>query len=313
MIQRKKDMLRLLLAALLCAGLGAAQISETNETGEYGVKDAASELGLATFSSALDGAGLTEILDNKGVLLFGSGTFVVFAPDDEAFSSLADSGIMENQTELKRVLSYHVAWNDGLYDNITEVSSLRTLQGESLTVNSTDGLKVNGANVTRTKEYDSGTIYVIDRVLVPAKSSSQGVVEAADYLGVKKFASAIKAAGFVERLNGQGLMGIESLREGPFTIFAPSDEAFDKAKTALDSISKKDAGTRTLLSYHMVDASALINRTDSNSVKTLEGDSLGVDATSGLVGGARVLRSERYDNGIIYVIDQLLVPVRLSM
>jgi len=313
MIRRNKDMLRLLLAALLCAGLGAAQISGTNETGEYGVKDAAGELGLATFSSALDSAGLTDILDNKGVLLFGSGTFVVFAPDDEAFSSLAESGIMENQTELKRVLSYHVAWNDGIFENISEVSSLRTLQGESLAVNSTDGLKVNGANVTRTKEYDSGTIYVIDKVLVPAKSSSQGVVEAANDLGVKKFASAIKAAGFVERLNGQGLMGIESLREGPFTIFAPSDEAFDKAKTALDSISKKEAGTRTLLSYHMVDASALINRTDSNSVKTLEGDSLGVDATSGLVGGARVLRSERYDNGIIYVIDQLLVPVRLSM
>ncbi len=313
MIQRNKDIMRLLLAALLCVGLGAAQISGANETAKYGVKDAAGELGLTTFSSALDSAGLTDILDNQGVLLFGSGTFVVFAPDDDAFASLAESGIMENQTELKRVLSYHVAWNDGIFENISEVSSLRTLQGESLTINSTGGLKVNGANVTLTKKYDSGTIYVIDKVLVPVKSSSQGVEEAANYLGVKKFASAIKAAGFVERLNGQGLMGIESLAEGPFTIFAPSDEAFDKAKTALDSISKKDAGTRTLLSYHMVDASALINRTDSNSVKTLQGDSLGVDVGSGLVGGARVLKSERYDNGIIYVIDQLLVPVRLSM
>jgi uncharacterized surface protein with fasciclin (FAS1) repeats len=103
------------------------------------------------------------------------------------------------------------------------------------------------------------------------------------------------------------------LREGPFTIFAPSDEAFDKAKVALDSISKKEAGLTTLLAYHIIDAKALNNMTDSSSVKTLQGDSLAVDYGTGMVGGAEVLKYERYNNGIIYVIDQILIPVRLSM
>ena len=63
----------------------------------------------------------------------------------------------------------------------------------------------------------------------------------------------------------------------------------------------------------MVDAKDLVNLTDSNSVKTLEGESLAVDVGAGQVGGAHVLLSERYDNGIVYVIDQVLVPIRLSM
>ncbi len=123
----------------------------------------------------------------------------------------------------------------------------------------------------------------------------------------------LKAAGLVEVLNGQGPAGIGSLSEGPFTIFAPSDAAYDKAKTTLDAIAKKDAGTRTLLSYHVIDAKALMNMTDFNSVKTLAGDSLAIDSGAGIVGGANVLKSERYGNGIVYVIDQVLVPIRLSM
>lgn len=68
-----------------------------------------------------------------------------------------------------------------------------------------------------------------------------------------------------------------------------------------------------LLSYHVVDAAVLLNMTESYSVKTMYGASLPVDINSSLVGGAVVLASERYDNGIVYVIDQLLVPIGLSM
>ena len=53
--------------------------------------------------------------------------------------------------------------------------------------------------------------------------------------------------------------------------------------------------------------------TKTNSAKTMQGDSLAVDLNMGLVGGANVLKSERYANGIVYVIDQVLVPIRLAM
>lgn len=313
MINGKGLLWSLLVAAMLCI---SSSVAQDNQTANLSVKDAVSELGLTTFPAALESAGLTNALNDQGVLLIGGGSFAVFAPSDDAFATATEldmNGIMENQTELKRILGYHIVWNSGFFENISDVTSLRTIEGENLTLDSSAGLKVNGANVTQTKKYGSGTVYVIDRVLIPKKSMSQGVVQAANDLGAKKFASALKASGLEEVLNGEGPAGIGSLSEGPFTIFAPSDAAYDKAKTALDSIAKKDAGTRTLLSYHVVDAKALMNMTDFNSVKTLSGDSLAIDSGAGIVGGANVLKSERYSNGIVYVIDQVLVPIRLSM
>ena len=298
---------------MLFTGCSFAQDSKA---AKMGIMDAAEELGLKEFSAAVEGAGLADTLNNQGVLIIGSGSFVIFAPSDESFAAVADvdmNAIKENATELKRILSYHIVWNDGRFENISELSSAKTLQGENLTLDSTAGMRVLGANVTASKSYDNGTIYVIDKVLLPKTASSLGVAEAANDLGAKRLASAIKSAGLVDTLNGQGLMGFESLAAGPFTIFAPSDAAFDKAKASLDAISKKDAGMMNLLSYHIVDAKDLLNMTDSNSAKTMLGDSLAVDASMGQVGGANVLKSERYANGIVYVIDQVLVPIRLAM
>jgi uncharacterized surface protein with fasciclin (FAS1) repeats len=303
----------LFIAAVLYTGCSFAQ---DNVTTKMGVMDAAANLSLNEFSAAVEGTGLADTLNNQGVLTFATGSFVIFAPSNKAFAAVTDidmNATKENATELKRILSYHIVWNDGGFENISELSSAKTLQGENLTIDNTEGLKVNGANVTASKSYDNGTIYVIDKVLLPKTGSRLGVAEAANDLGAKKFAAAIKSAGLEETLNGQGLMGIESLTEGPFTVFAPSDAAFDSAKATLAAISKKDAGMMNLLSYHIVDAKDLLNKTDTNSAKTMQRDSLAIDAKMGLVGGANVLKSERYDNGIIYVIDQVLVPIRLAM
>jgi transforming growth factor-beta-induced protein len=311
----KISKLALLLTVTLLIGFAAAQ---NNETARNGIINASNDLGLGTFSSAIESAGLAGTLDNEGVLIIGRGSFAVFAPTDGAFTNATDidiSGIMENQTELKQLLSYHIVWNDGLFENISQVSSLETLEGENLTIENGSGLTVNGAKVLDVKEYDNGTIYVIDSVLVPKTFESMGVVEAADDLGdLTTFTTALKSAGFVDRLNGQGLLGIGDLAEGPFTIFAPSDAAFAQVpKSVMDPINKNVSLMRTLLSYQMVEAKALVNLTDMGSVKTLEGDSLAIDPAMKLVGGANVLGSKRYDNGIIYEIDQVLIPIRLSM
>ena len=302
----------LFIAGWLCTGSCLAQ----NNTTAYGVLDAAGELGLTEFSELIESTGFANTLDNQGVLLIGSGSFVIFAPSDEAFAAVDDMAmntLVENQTELLRVLSYHAVWNSGSFVNISDIDSARTVQGENLSINNTGGLMVNGANVTESMEYDNGIIYVIDRVLMPEKSSMAGVAEAAESLEAVDFASAIEAEGLEERLNGQGLMGIATLAEGPFTIFAPSDEAFDAARSAVDSVKKQDMGMVDLLGYHMVEAKDLINMTDSGSAKSLQGESLAVDSASGYVGTARVLGSERYSNGIVYLIDQVLVPISLSL
>jgi uncharacterized surface protein with fasciclin (FAS1) repeats len=317
MIKKNGAILGLLfMAAMLCAGMGLAQ---DNETAKAGVIEASGELGLNEFSAAVNSAGLADVLNNKEVLTFGSGSFVIFAPSDEAFQKASEvvdmDAVKSDPATQKRLVLHHVVWNAGSFDNISLVSTIRTLQGENLTLNSTAeaSLEVNGANVIGSKEYDGGIIYVIDRVLLPKTDSSMGVAEAASNLGARKFADAIKSTGLVDTLNGQGLMGFQDLSAGPFTVFAPNDEAFSKAKSSIDAISKKDSGLLNLLSYHVVDSQGLLDITASNSMKTMLGDSLAVDKNLGLVGGANVIASERYDNGIVYVIDQVLVPISLSM
>lgn len=329
MISNKSVLPSLSLLAVLFIGLCA---SGSPEAGRYGVEDALKDLGATEFSAALEQAGMNETLNNQGVLIIGKGSFVVFAPDDEAFANATgiDIGsLSENQTELMGFLSYHVVWNDGLFSNISQLSSLQTLQGENLTLESSDMnnssglndsgpenislLKVNGARVISSKSYDNGTVYLINKVLVPKKLEALGVAEASGDLRAKKFAEAVKSAGLAERLNGQGPAGIASLSEGPFTVFAPSDEAFSRVpKETMDSISKKEGGLRSLLSYHVIDAKALFNRSDLSSVKTLEGGALAIDDSTGMVSSARILKSARYENGIIYLIDQVLVPIGLS-
>jgi uncharacterized surface protein with fasciclin (FAS1) repeats len=301
-----------LLAAIFIAGLGMAAEKDSGKS----MGDASAELGLETFPVVLEEAGLAGTVENIGILLIGNGSFAVFAPQDDAFFNMSTEleALQENRTDLRRVLSYHLVWNEGL-DNLSQVSSLKTLEGENLTIDHDDGLKVNGAKVLESRSYDNGTVYVIDKVLLPEKTSGAGlgVIEAASELGTEKFAAALQDAGLVDTLNGNGLLGFETLSQGPFTVFAPSDEAFNNVpKAVMDSIEKKERGMTTLLSYHLVEANAL-NTTEAGSLKTVGGESLPVDVRNGLVGGARVLDSMRYDNGIIYVVDQVLIPVKLSM
>ena len=152
--------------SLICIGPCMAQ---NNTTAKYGVLDAANDLGLKEFSALVESSNLPNTLNDQGVLTFGTGSFVIFAPSDEAFANVTGidmNSIKENQTELKSILSYHVVWNGDAFENITELSSVKTLQGENLTLNNTNGLKVNGANVTLSRKYDNKTIYVIDRVLL---------------------------------------------------------------------------------------------------------------------------------------------------
>ena len=300
------------LVALLFSGISLAQ----GEGGAESFAQGAEELGLGDFSAAVERAGLADILDDQGVLTFPGGSFVIFAPSDAAFDAASASGIDISSlegSELKSLISRHVVWNAGSFENISEISETRSMQGENITLEHTPTMTVDGANVTGSLKYDSGIIYVIDRVLLPEGDSSLGAAQAAKDLGAGKFAEALTSSGLGETLSGQGPMGIGGLTSGPYTVFAPSDAAFEAAKDTLNAIGEKEGGMLILLSYHVVDAAGLLNMTESNSVKTMYGASLGVDINSSLVGGAAVLASERYDNGIVYLIDQVLVPIGLGM
>ena len=304
----------MLFLAVLLSGLSPAQ----EDGGSKSLSKAAKEMGIGNFSAAIESAGLAGILDNQGVLLMGEGSFIVFAPSDEAFAAASASGydlesLQESPSELKGLLYRHIIWNDGGFENISEITEAKSIQGENITLEHAPAMKVDGANVTSSLQYDSGTIYVIDRLLLPESEGSLGAAQAAKDLSAGKFAEALASSGLEETLSGQGLMGIGGLTSGPYTVFAPNDAAFEAAKEAVDGIGQKEGGMQSLLSYHVVDAAELVNMTESNSVKTMYGASLPVDINASLVGGASVLASQRYDNGMVYVIDQVLVPIGLGM
>jgi uncharacterized surface protein with fasciclin (FAS1) repeats len=115
---------------------------------------------------------------------------------------------------------------------------------------------------------------------------------------------AVKAAGLVETLKGPG----------PFTVFAPTDEAFAKLPAGtLDSVLKDKAKLTAILTYHVVPGKVLAKDVlglNGKSVKTVQGGMLKVDTTSGVkIGGATVTKADvETSNGVIHIIDTVLLP-----
>ena len=113
---------------------------------------------------------------------------------------------------------------------------------------------------------------------------------------------AVKAAGLVDTLKGKG----------PFTLFAPNDEAFAKLpKGTVDGLLKDIPQLKKILTYHVV--SGKVMATDvakMKSAKTVEGSDVKIDARKGVkVNNATVSSADvAADNGVIHIIDTVLMP-----
>ena len=135
------------------------------------------------------------------------------------------------------------------------------------------------------------------------KMSSMDIVDTAASAGsFNTLVTAIKAAGLVDTLKG----------EGPFTVFAPTDEAFAKIpKKDLDALlNDKEALTR-VLTYHVVPGKVMAaDVVKLSSADTVEGQAIAIDASSGVkVNDANVVKTDiKTSNGVIHVIDTVLLP-----
>jgi uncharacterized surface protein with fasciclin (FAS1) repeats len=120
----------------------------------------------------------------------------------------------------------------------------------------------------------------------------------------KTLAAALKAAGLVETLKG----------EGPFTVFAPTDEAFAKLPAGtVENLLKPENKAKlvAILTYHVVPGKvAAADVVNLKSAKTVQGDMVAIDATDGVkINDARVVKADiQCGNGIIHVIDTVLLP-----
>lgn len=117
----------------------------------------------------------------------------------------------------------------------------------------------------------------------------------------KTLAAALGAAGLVDTLKGKG----------PFTVFAPTDEAFAKIpKADLDALLKDKAKLTAILTYHVVPGKVMAADVRAGKVKTVQGSELTISTTGGvMVDNAKVVKTDIVaDNGVIHVIDSVVIP-----
>ncbi|MBI1395127.1 MAG: fasciclin domain-containing protein [Betaproteobacteria bacterium] len=162
---------RLILAALLSLALVGCETTQTamNEAKQAisrkNVVEVAAEDGqFSTLVTAIRAAGLDTTLSEKG-------PFTIFAPTDDAFSSMPDGGfakLVQDKARLAELLKYHVVPAELTSDKLFS-STVTTLSGHPITIR-VDGknITVDGAHVTRTDIFArNGVIFAIDRVLTP--------------------------------------------------------------------------------------------------------------------------------------------------
>ena len=100
------------------------------------------------------------------------GPYTIFAPTDEAFAKLPEGtleSMLQNIPKLKRIVSYHVTFGDVRAEYLMEIQEAETFEGSIVAIDSSDGIKVNDANVVQSDVLtDNGVIHAIDAVLIPA-------------------------------------------------------------------------------------------------------------------------------------------------
>ena len=246
--------------------------------------------------------------------LQGEGPFTVFAPTDQAF---AEAGINlssldndEGKSILSDILLYHVLSGSVQSSEVTDGLTATAVNGDILTFAVGDSVMVNDATVTTPDVMASnGVIHVIDKVLIPP-ADLENIPTVAQSTGIhNSLVSALIHANLVGALSG----------EGPYTVFAPTDAAFEEFGLNLSDFDT-EAENETLakiLSYHVAMGSVMSSSiTNGMEVNSLVQEPISVSVFNGSVilnGEALVTQADvMTSNGVIHVINKVLMPPSMS-
>ncbi len=149
-----------------CAGTSVTPVV-LKKAAKSDIVDTAVKAGsFKTLAAALKAAGLVDTLKGKG-------PFTVFAPTDEAFAKLPEGTLEsllkpENKAKLVKILTYHVVPGDVTAADVVKLKSAKTVEGQTVAIDATDGVKINDAKVVKADvDCSNGVIHVIDTVLLP--------------------------------------------------------------------------------------------------------------------------------------------------
>ena len=247
---------------------------------------------------ALD-AGLVDTLR-------GAGPFTVFAPTDAAFDKIPVDILHAVQDAnggelLTTVLLHHVVPGAITPDQLAE-GTLETAAGDTLTVTKVgDQFFVDGNPVGAGVQATNGYVYVMSDVLVPAIGDIPTIATTLPLFTT--LVAAVKAAGLVETLQG----------EGPFTVFAPVDPAFDAlAAGTVDGLLADPKGALTkVLTYHVVAGKLTTDMLVEGELETVNGEMLTITKKDGVTyvnGSPIAVQNVQATNGVIHAMGAVLIP-----
>ena len=244
-------------------------------------------------------------------LLSGTGPFTLFAPTDAAFQALGTGvvgNLLQNLPQLTNILKHHVVGDSLVSTLLTNNLLVETLFGIDVKVTIVGAtIYIDDAIVTFSNiPADNGVVHVIDAVLsLPTNTIYDIVSKSDDHTTLK---TAIDLCGLDGALDGPG----------PFTLFAPTNAAFDALDPGvLAALLANITELTDILKHHVVADSVMsITLTNNQVVPTLLGTNVTVTVTNGdvYIDNAMVTVADNIaDNGVVHIIDAVLLPPLTSI
>jgi len=307
--------------------------AEEDAAGAADIVDTASAAGnFQILLAAVQEAGLEETLRSEG-------PFTVFAPTDEAFSELEEGmldALLEDTETLTQILLFHVIPGAVRSGDLSDGLEAETAQGSTVTFSVTeDGAMVEDANIVQTDiEATNGVIHVIDTVLLPPLDEEVEAAEADEAMEDEAMADEAAEEAPAQEEPMDDIMTIAQANEafstlvdaliaaelvgtlqgdGPFTVFAPTNDAFGAlSDSTLDELLNDTNALRNVLLYHVVPGRIFAaDLSDGQVAETAQGATVtfSVSEEGVMVNDANVIVADiEAANGIIHVIDQVLIP-----
>ena len=247
-----------------------------------------------------------------------TGSLTVFAPTNSAFAALltelgvTKEALLADKALLTAVLTYHVLGTAVARADIPAGKAITPVSGGFFKIETTGGLKVTDgrnriSNITATDiRASNGVVHLVDRVLLPANKDIVATASALPDFSI--LVEAVVAAGLASTLQ----------REGPYTVFAPTNAAFAGLLAELnvtkDALLADTALLTKVLTYHVVPARVLKAEVPVNTaITTVQGQTLvvGTDLaiTDQNMRKSQIVATDVFtSNGVIHVVDKVLLP-----
>ncbi|NEQ53530.1 MAG: hypothetical protein F6K11_25905 [Leptolyngbya sp. SIO3F4] len=279
-----------------------------------GNSEPASIIDQNSLASVAGEAGLNTILElvKASGLQLPNEPVTIFAPTDSAFAELPTEQVQsflkpEGRETLRAILSYHIAPQSLSSAEVLSRRSLATLNGQRVSIEIDGTPSVGEAQFIATDvPFDGGTVHVIDRVILPKLDPI--ITLAGESEDLSTLAAAINAAGIADQLSSEN---------GPWTVFAPVNSAFESLPSGVVEELLRTQNRQDLiaiLGVHVVPGRIYSDELlATGQTQTLFGEAIefSIDEGSFRVNDAKVIATDiEASNGVVHLIDGVLLPAK---